>query len=274
MSDVWYCVNDSDTGDWVTSIWDGLGIPAAQIPSIGTSGPAYLFNDIASQGASETDEFYSVMLTVPPVGTFTHTEYSAISFAGSPDGIHTATYEGYLNGVSYGQFAITMIIGESAIQLASTNATLLTVGYAIAQSEAKNRQLSATAADVISNTTAQATTKITNSQHQQSTGQVVSVARFIASTSWINSVSIENQQHIATSATLRQVARASAQATPNNSQRQQTAGQASTAASFLATTSWMNKILIVAAYVSYIKTRSITKKAYKTSTRRGTYAGD
>lgn len=268
MSDFWYCIDESDTGDWVTSIWNGLGIPAAQIPSTGTSGPAYLFNDIASQGAAPTDEFYSVMLTVPQVGTFTHTEYSAISFTGAPDGIHTATYAGYLNGVSYGEFPITMTIGASAVQSASSGATLVTVGYAIALAEAKNMQLAETNAAAISITTAQAATSKTNSQHQQSTGQVVSVASFIASTSWVNTVYIENAQHRDTSATLNLVSRASAQATPTNSQHQQTAGQTSTVTRFVATTSWVNKILKVAAYVRYIKTRSITKKTYQTSTRQ------
>lgn len=121
MSDVWYCIDESDTGDWVTSIWDGLGIPAAQIPSTGESGAAYLFNDIAEQGASPTDEFSSTMLTVPPVGVFTHDEYSALSFTGSGDGVCTATYMAERNGVPYlnpgtvgGEWVITMTIGNQA----------------------------------------------------------------------------------------------------------------------------------------------------------------
>ena len=113
MSDVWYCINESDTGDWPTSIWDGLGIPASQIPSTGTSGAAYLYNDIAAQGASATDEFYSNVLTTPASGTFTHNEYSAFSLVGAADGTHLATYEGYLNGVKYGDYTITMEIGSN-----------------------------------------------------------------------------------------------------------------------------------------------------------------
>lgn len=119
MSDVWYCIDESDTGDWVTSIWDGLGIPAAQIPSTGESGAAYLFNDIAGQGASTTDEFSSTILTVPPVGIFTHDEYSALSFTGAGDGVYTATYMAERNGVPYlnpgtagGEWVITMTIGS------------------------------------------------------------------------------------------------------------------------------------------------------------------
>lgn len=120
MSDVWYCINESDTGDWVTSIWDGLGIPAAQIPSTGESGAAYLFNDIAGQGASPTDEFSSTILSVPPVGVFTHDEYSAISFTGAADGVYTATYMAERNSVPYlnpetagGEWVITMTIGNA-----------------------------------------------------------------------------------------------------------------------------------------------------------------
>lgn len=117
MSDVWYCINESDTGDWVTSIWDGLGIPAAQIPSAGESGAAYLFNDIAEQGASPTDEFSSTILTVPPAGVFTHDEYSAISFIGAADGVYTATYRGRRNGVVYGDYTVTMTIGSASTGL-------------------------------------------------------------------------------------------------------------------------------------------------------------
>lgn len=126
MSDVWYCINESDTGDWVTSIWDGLGIPADQIPSTGESGAAYLFNDIAGQGASPTDEFSSTILTVPPVGVFTHDEYSALSFTGAADGVYTATYMAERNSVPYlnpetagGEWVITMTIGLSNYQLDS-----------------------------------------------------------------------------------------------------------------------------------------------------------
>lgn len=120
MSDVWYCINESDTGDWPTSIWDGLGIPASQIPSTGTSGAAYLYNDIAAQGASATDEFYSNILTTPASGTFTHTEYSAFSLVGAADGTHLATYEGYLNGIKYGDYTITMEIGTTSSSFSGT----------------------------------------------------------------------------------------------------------------------------------------------------------
>lgn len=128
----------------------------------------------------------------------------------------------------------------------------------------QHHQTTGTAAQT-NRATAQAQAK--NSQHKQSSGQVVSVARFIASTSWVNTVSISNVQNRQTSGSATQVVSDSAQATPTNSQRQQTAGQASAAARFVATTSWINTVLQIAAYTRHIKTQSITRKNFKTSTR-------
>lgn len=99
----------------------GLGVPASSIPSTGDSGPGYLFNDIAEQGAAPTDEMRGEILTWPSAGTLTANEDSSFSFTGAPDGVYTATYRGYKNGVSYnnpdeagGEWIITMTIGSEA----------------------------------------------------------------------------------------------------------------------------------------------------------------
>lgn len=44
------------TGKTVVSLFSGHGILAQDIPSTGTSGAGYLFNDVAAQGMSATDE--------------------------------------------------------------------------------------------------------------------------------------------------------------------------------------------------------------------------
>lgn len=92
----------------------GLGVPASSIPSTGDSGAGYLFNDIAAQGAAPTDEMRGEILTWPGAGTLAANEDSSFSFTGAPDGIYTATYRGYRNGVGYGDYTITMTIGSEA----------------------------------------------------------------------------------------------------------------------------------------------------------------
>lgn len=98
-------------GKTVVSLYAGHGIPASQIPSTGTSGPGYLFNDIATQGAVSTDEMRGEILTWPTAGTLTVNEDSSFSFTGAPSGSYSFTYRGYRNGVSYGDFTVNLIIG-------------------------------------------------------------------------------------------------------------------------------------------------------------------
>lgn len=98
-------------GRWLSSAYAGHGIQAQNIPSTGTSGAGYLYNDIAAQGAAPTDEMRGELLTLPSAGVFTPNEDSSASLVGAPDGTYYATYRGYINGAAYGDFTITMIIG-------------------------------------------------------------------------------------------------------------------------------------------------------------------
>lgn len=96
------------SGGWIASRYTGLGVPSAEIPAAGDSGPAYLYNDSVANGVGE---YRGVILTQPSAGTFITYETSAFSFTDAPDGVYTATYRGYKNGVSYGDYEITMNIG-------------------------------------------------------------------------------------------------------------------------------------------------------------------
>jgi|GEM_PF-3168406 len=112
-----------------------------------------------------------------------------------------------------------------------------------------------------------AQTTASNNQHKQSTGQLLSVAGFIASTSWVNTVNLGNVQNRQTSGSEAQAFSAQATATKTNKQHRQTGGKASAATTFAASSSWVNTVLQIAAYTQQIKTRSISKKHYQTSTR-------
>jgi len=99
------------SGKTVVSLFAGNGILAQDIPSTGTSGAGYLYNDIAAQGAAPTDEMRGEILTWPSAGTLTVNEDSSFSFTGAPDGAYTFDYRGFLNGVTYGDFTVTIEIG-------------------------------------------------------------------------------------------------------------------------------------------------------------------
>lgn len=105
-------------GKWTSSLYAGHGIQAKDIPSTGESGPAALYNDIAGHGAAPTDEMMWEILTVPASGVFTPYESSEFTLIGADDGVHFATYRGRRNGVVYGDYTVTMTIGDASPQLA------------------------------------------------------------------------------------------------------------------------------------------------------------
>lgn len=171
--------------------------------------------------------------------------------------------------------------GASALQLCSavatttplnsqqknTGAVAAQVFNAAATSEPVNGQQQQTAGSAAQKFSAAATALQENSQNRQSTGQVVSVAGFIASTSWVNTVNLGNVQNRQTSGSAVQAFSAQATVTKTNKQHRQSGGQVSAATTFAASSSWVNAVLQIAAYTQQIKTRSISKKHYQTSTR-------
>ena len=109
--------NQLIAGRCVVTQYPGHGIQAQNVPATGSNGVGYLYNDIAAQGAAATDELRGQILTLPAAGTFTPYEDSSFSFTGAPDGVYTFTYRGFRNGVSYGDYTVTMSIGGNEYQL-------------------------------------------------------------------------------------------------------------------------------------------------------------
>lgn len=92
----------------------GLGVRGDEVPSTGTHGAGYLYNDITLPGEA-ADEFYGY-ITSPPVGLTTFFAYEDSSFsAAGPDGVYSFTYTGYKNGASYGSATATFTIGATVL---------------------------------------------------------------------------------------------------------------------------------------------------------------
>jgi hypothetical protein len=98
-------------GKVVVSLFSGHGIQSQNIPSTGTSGAGYLFNDIAAQSMSATDEVRGELLTLPSAGNLVVNEDSSFTFS-APDGTYNFTYRGFRNGVTYGDYTVTLEIGS------------------------------------------------------------------------------------------------------------------------------------------------------------------
>lgn len=103
----------SDT--WISSRYPGIGCPASQIPSTGTDGPAFLFADIAANGFAADDELRLELLTTPSAGTLLLNEDSSGSLTDAPAGTYPVQYRGIRNGQPYGDFTISLIIGDDAV---------------------------------------------------------------------------------------------------------------------------------------------------------------
>lgn len=108
------------SGGWLSSQFAGHGVRADQIPSTGTNGPGFLFNDVAAQNGQPSDEFRALILTLPTQGTFEPNEDSSFVYTGASDSF---TYRGYKNGVAYGDYTVTMTIG--------TGQAVATVAYTV-----------------------------------------------------------------------------------------------------------------------------------------------
>lgn len=112
--------NQLIAGRCVVTQYPGHGIQAQNVPATGSNGAGYLYNDIAEYSFAATDELRGQILTLPAAGTFTPYEDSSFSFTGAPDGVYSFTYRGFRNGVSYGDYTVTMTIGNQAAAVAFT----------------------------------------------------------------------------------------------------------------------------------------------------------
>ena len=145
----------------------------------------------------------------------------------------------------------------SAAQSATAKATTSALNNQHHQSRGTSAQAGTGTAD----------TAASNSQHCQSAGQLRSVAGFIASTGWVNTVDLGNIQHRSTSGSTKQAASATAMSTTSNGQNRQSSGRGSAKCTATVSTSRVNTILQKAVYIRRIESRSITKKIYHTASR-------
>lgn len=129
-------------GKTVVSVYAGHGVLAQDIPDTGTNGASYLYNDIAAQSMQPTDEVRGEILTYPSQGIFNVNEDGSFSFTDAPDGTYTATYKGFKNGVSYGDYTITLTIGAGNFTETLSKRALVVVGKQLGVSVSPSLSLS------------------------------------------------------------------------------------------------------------------------------------
>ena len=125
----------------------GLGVLGSAVPSTGTHGAGYLYNDL-SLPADAGKEVRGLIITPPSAGTFFAWEDSSFSLTGAPDGTYTFTYLlsvdgvdsttdiGYGPGVGLGTIIVGGVSVTEALTLASTQDAI--VGYAVSNTETLN----------------------------------------------------------------------------------------------------------------------------------------
>ena len=90
----------------------GHGVLAEDVPSTGTNGPGYLYNDL-SFPADNGKEVRGEIVSWPSAGTLTVYEDSSFEFTGAPDGNYSFTYQLYVDGVLTGAVTtVDLIVGS------------------------------------------------------------------------------------------------------------------------------------------------------------------
>lgn len=77
----------------------GLGVLGSAVPSTGTYGASYLYNDLVLP-ADAGKEIRGLILTVPSAGTFFAYEDGSFSLVGAPDSTYQFDYRLYTDGVA------------------------------------------------------------------------------------------------------------------------------------------------------------------------------
>lgn len=88
----------------------GLGVLAENVPSTGDSGASFLYNDI-SLPADSGKEIRGEIMTQPSSGFLVAYEDGSFEFSGAPDGTYTFTYRLFIDGVSSGDYTVTLAVG-------------------------------------------------------------------------------------------------------------------------------------------------------------------
>lgn len=140
------------SGGWLTSAYPGLGIPGSAIPTTGDNGGSPVLND----GISAGKEYRWALVAAPASGTITLYEDLTFEFSGAADGIHSATYRLWEDGVDQGTATITLQVGPSHTTIAVTLANL--VG-AVSSVPVPRTSISATLANVFGSVSSQVSPK-------------------------------------------------------------------------------------------------------------------
>ena len=97
-----------DSTEWISGCLligeTGLGVLAENVPSTGTSGASYLYNDL-SLPADNGKEVCGRITAWPSDGTLYAYEDGSFSFTGAPDGAYSFEYQLYVDGVATGATA-------------------------------------------------------------------------------------------------------------------------------------------------------------------------
>lgn len=104
------------SGGWLTSAYPGLGILGSAIPATGDNGGSPVLND----GISAGKEYRWALVTPPASGTLTLYEDLTFEFSGASDGIHSAVYRLWEDGVDQGTATITLQVGPSYTTISVT----------------------------------------------------------------------------------------------------------------------------------------------------------
>ena len=136
------------SGGWLTSAYPGLGILGSAIPTTGDNGGSPVLND----GISAGKEYRWALVTSPASGTITLYEDLTFEFSGASDGIHSATYRLWEDGVDQGTATITLQVGPSYTTIAVTLANI--VG-AVSSVPVPRTAVSATLANVFGSVSSQ-----------------------------------------------------------------------------------------------------------------------
>jgi len=177
------------SGGWLTSAYPGLGILGADIPTTGDNGGSPVLND----GINSTSEYRWALVTPPAAGTFIPYENLTFEFSGAPDGIYSAVYRLWEDGVDQGTATITLQVGPSRTTISVTlgnvvgsvssapvlrtaiSATLANVFGSVASSARPVTSISATLADVfgaVASSPSGTTTSIINAALDNITGSL------------------------------------------------------------------------------------------------------
>lgn len=115
----------------------GLGVLGSDVPSTGTHGAGYIYNDLALP--ADAGKEVRGLITVPPTGLTSFFAYEDSSFTASgPDGTYAFTYRLFVDGADEGTAVATINIGAggSTATAAAGSATVSAAGASVAATTA------------------------------------------------------------------------------------------------------------------------------------------